>query len=559
MKRVWSSYNIKKSIKEYNPRKIQSMHGKKETNISSSLQMPQLKQKNYFPHDKKIFHKFNFKNMDDDIASLLDSIKVQTGFNKYSNIAGKKKIKKDRLVSAGTFVDMPVKSTKSNSGTKIRVESGVQFSKKKRNFSSKLNLTNFYQNNPNFVNSILSNSLSLINFNKNVSFLKNDAKSKISEKDDRLNKTINMANKNPFYNININLGTLITNQQSNKEKDDDGEKYIMDKDLEKFLQEKKDNLNDKNNIELLKIRTDYLIKFAKINELYKKLYLISDCFRVNFRKLYSSSIKSLIKYFDLCSNFLLNEIKVDKNNVSSWIKILNYIYNLCFQTSKLQKFFYDEIHFLKTENLSLQQNIINQESELNTNKNDLNKINKLIIKYDLNSKIKKGKQLDNYANSIKKKFTNRESDYVLTIFNLKQEIQNLTEVLNKNKPDLHLIESLKEQLNDINKKYDEEVDRLTKLNGQKSTDIQVLSQRESNLYEQINELENEINILKDREQNEQEKNIILNAKIENLNKINEKNNKIIEDLKNDIDNFKQKKDKEDLNNKVAKIVFLPPT
>ena len=173
--------------------------------------------------------------MDDDIASLLDSIKVQTGFNKYSNIAGKKKIKKDRLVSAGTFVDMPVKSTKSNSGTKIRVESGVQFSKKKRNFSSKLNLTNFYQNNPNFVNSILSNSLSLINFNKNVSFLKNDAKSKISEKDDRLNKTINMANKNPFYNININLGTLITNQQSNKEKDDDGEKYIMDKDLEKFL------------------------------------------------------------------------------------------------------------------------------------------------------------------------------------------------------------------------------------------------------------------------------------------------------------------------------------
>ncbi len=65
--------------------------------------------------------------------------------------------------------------------------------------------------------------------------------------------------------------------------------------------------------------------------------------------------------------------------------------------------------------------------------------------------------------------------------------------------------------------------------------------------------------LKDREQNEQEKNIILNAKIENLNKINEKNNKIIEDLKSDIDNFKHKKDEEDLNNKVAKIVFLPPT
>jgi len=249
---------------------------------------------------------------------------------------------------------------------------------------------------------------------------------------------------------------------------------------------------------------------------------------------------------------------VDENNQNFWTTILSYLHNFCFQTSKIQKFFYDELHFLKNENLALRQKLINQETELNTKTKELSQINKLIIKYDLNSKIKSGKKTDTYITNMKKKFTNQESHYVLTIHKLNQEIQSLTEALNKNKPDLQNTERLKEQLKELEKKYEDEVDKLSKLNGQKSTNIQVLTQRESNLYEQINDLENEISELKNKEKDEQDKNIILNAKIENLNKINEQNMKTIEELKNTIENYNQKDRKENENRNTAKIVLMAP-
>ena len=161
-------------------------------------------------------------------------------------------------------------------------------------------------------------------------------------------------------------------------------------------------------------------------------------------------------------------------------------------------------------------------------------------------------------NKIKNKFTSQESQYVLTIHKLNQEIQNLAKVLDQNKPNLQTIGILKEQLNQLGKKYENEVEKLSQLIGKKSNDIQILTQRESHLYGEINELENEINNLKNREQTEQDKNIMLNVKIENLNKINEKNLKIIEELKNNLNDIKLKNIKEKEGLKTGKILLLSP-
>ena len=206
----------------------------------------------------------------------------------------------------------------------------------------------------------------------------------------------------------------------------------------------------------------------------------------------------------------------------------------------------------------LKQKLENQEEELITKKKEINEINKLIIKYDLNSKIRIGKHADMQINKIKNKFTSQESQYVLTIHKLNQEIQNLTKVLDQNKPNLQTIGILKEQLNQLGKKYENEVEKLSQLIGKKSNDIQILTQRESHLYGEINELENEISNLKNREQTEQDKNIMLNVKIENLNKINEKNLKIIEELKNNLNDIKLKNIKEKEGLKTGKILLLSP-
>ena len=496
----------------------------------------------------------HIKDTSDETTALLDTIKVQTGINKYFNIAGSERgfEKSNRKVSSSTLCDMSEKSSKRIFSKREKVQSSINLNKKKRLFSSKFNFNKIWAQHG-YPSSMINSYL--VRFNSKKAILNRNI-----NKLDILSKTLSPKKEQDiFYNININLGTMINNQQDNKENQENKkEEETINKDVHKFLEERKNIKSYENNPDIIKLRTDYLIKFAKINEVLKKLKLVADCFRVNIRELYDSSIKSLIRFYDGCNNFLLNGIKIDENNSSTWTDALSYIYNFCAQSSKVQKLFYDELHFLKNENNVLKQKLSNQENELVTKRKEINEINKLIIKYDLNSKIQLGKKQELYIKDMKNKFTSQESYYVLTIHKLEQEIKNLKNVLNKNKPDLQIIDKLKEQIKNLEKTYREEIDRLSQLIGEKSNNIQVLSQRESNLYEQINELENEISNLKNKEIKEKEKNIVLNAKLENLNRIKEDKNKIIDELKNNIDNYKQNDTNEKEKFKTSKIILLAP-
>ena len=64
--------------------------------------------------------------------------------------------------------------------------------------------------------------------------------------------------------------------------------------------------------------------------------------------------------------------------------------------------------------------------------------------------------------------------------------------------------------------------------------------------------------MKNRENKEKKKNVVLNAKIENLNRLNEDKNKIIEELKNNIELIKQKDIDEKNNNQIANIILMSP-
>ena len=465
------------------------------------------------------------------------------------NIVGitKGKEKANRMISTGTFLDFSDRNSIRKLDNYERIKTS-NTSKKKRSFSSNLNLkkNEFGKND---INDKIKSYLIKLD-KKTINSIIN------KDNDDILNKTLSpKTEKKVYYNININLGNMINNKQINKQIKNDEE---INNDINKFIQEKKNNFYEYNNPEIIKKRTDYIIKITKINELFKKLKLATECFRINFKELYESSLKILIKYFDGCNNFLLHDVILNEQTSDYWMKNLNYIYNFYNQSAKIQKLFYDELLFLKNENMILKRKLTSQDAELNTKAKEINEINDLIIKYDLNSKIKIGKKQELYLKSLKNKFINQESQYILTIYKLKQEIHNLTEILEKNKPDLKLIEKLKEKIRTIDKKYENEIDKLTKINGIKHINIQVLSQRESDLTEQITELENKIQNLKNNEMNEQEKNIILSARIENLNRINEDKNKIIEELKNNNDKNEQKDIKEKENNKISNIILMSP-
>ena len=252
MKRAKSSYNY--NYKVLNLRKIKSNYNKNTENLENvnpiqirskklkSLNFNYLKERKYkVPKQKinqtNIFKKINEENRlylkDKSNKTLLDAIKIQSGFNNFLNLAGttKAKDKVNRMVSASTFCDFSDKNTIRIISNKKRTKSNdTNIANKKRNFSSNFN---FKKNGYNDVSNMVKSYLMKLN-KKNLDSLINNE----NENDDILSQTLSpKTEKKVYYNININLGTMVNNKQTNKEngKDDDAN----DNDFIKYLQKKK--------------------------------------------------------------------------------------------------------------------------------------------------------------------------------------------------------------------------------------------------------------------------------------------------------------------------------
>ena len=484
---------------------------------------------------------------------LLDTIKIQRKYkkNNYNNIVGHLKgvPKKKRIASAGTFCNFPLKEKEESILSHNKYNSSININSSKKyntkNFSNKINFKIYSDLNSN--SKTKSNSANIkskdkfINESSNIIFHNKELQNCLSPINPDFNSVMNFTNSN----------VLMNNKEETEKNETDS--------INKFLENSTAQNNYEKNPEILKLRMEYLIKFSKINDLFKKLAQVTDCFRVNFREMYNSGIKSLIRIFDFCNNYLLNEVKIGENiDINILSSIYQNIYKLCLQISKIQKFFFVELHYLSNENLNLKQKLNLQETELNQKNKEINEINKLINKYDLNSKVKIGKKLEFNVGKIKQKFTNQESSYVLTIYKLEEEIKNLTELLKQKKPDLTSQDKMKEKLKLLERQYEEEMGRISRSNIEKDMNLKLVLHRNSSLNDKISELENEIMCLKNKEEKDEENKIYYQAKIENLNKVIEKNKEIIESLKKENENYKQIKNKENISVKTSKIIFMSP-
>ena len=580
MKRARSSYNNlrrKRNLNESTISKNESINYYKEIGIDNSNHLQKeafsTMNKNYGinPNDYKSKYSIQLKrkNMYNELwnkstkenknLGLLDTIKVQSKYQKnhYNNIIGDIKgvVKKKRNVSAGTFCNIPIKGKENENKIKTY-----------HKFNSSININSLTKNNVRNLSSKINinSDLNTVTKSNSINIISN-SKEKEKEKENNKNEHSIIFQNKEIQNCFLSpLGSEIhhhsvINNYTTKINHEETEKN--DTDINKFLENNSKNIknNIEKNSEILKLRTEYLIKFSRINDLFKKLTLFTDCFRVNLREIYNSSIKSLIRIFDICNNYLLNDLKIgdkiDEKLISSMF--LN-LYNLCLQNSKMQQLFSGEFHYLKNENLSLKQKLNLQENELNQRNKEINQINKLITKYDLNSKVKIGKKIEFNISKIKQKFTNQESSYVLTIYKLEEEIKNLTELLKKTKPELSNQDKMKEKVKLLNMQYEEEIGKLSRINIEKDMNLKLLLQRNSSLNDKISELENEITKLKNKEEKDQEINIYCKAKVDNLNKIIEKNNIIIDNLKRENEAYKKIKNKENITIRTSKLIFMSP-
>ena len=310
------------------------------------------------------------------------------------------------------------------------------------------------------------------------------------------------------------------------------------------VQENKDNSKceinnekiDKNNMDTdsIKIKNKFLIKYAKIVEIYKNYTSNLDWIRVDYRKTFFNIVSNVSKCLEEYNQFILYEYKV--NNILSidiWSNSIKRFYDFCDEILKWQKMVIEEIRFVKKENIHLNKKLFHIENDLNIKDKEIKEINKNIIKYDLNN-VKIGKIALEKIEKIKKKYNNHESNYILAIYHLEKELKQLSEILVKNKIDTKKMEELQKNYDLIKEEFDKNKADNKENQYQSEKKIFLLTQYNNELNKKINNYEAEIKTIQNKENEYMDQIIILKSKIEYCNKIINQKDIAIDQLKTEI-------------------------
>ena len=418
-------------------------------------------------------------------------------------------------------------------------------------------ITNFNINSNNYRQNISLSSFENNNTNEN---LNNKYKLKYMPKR-KFNWNID---KNPFIflkedNKKSNKKRLFSANPSYKKKspliinENNNNFYVDRKNVVILKEENKLNIDEEINKhtynDILQFRNEFIFKYAHIAEKIDKLNTdyISHIEKKNEFKDFYYSIK---KVYEIINNLLLNKLKCDEIlNFSLWKDLISYHYNFFIIISDLIDFIFEENIKLKDEKEKLRQKNFEMEMNLNSKNDELNRINLYLKKYDYDSKLKNNKKNENKIYNEKKRFQIKENDYKLKIYNLEEEIKNLTKLLNINKvSELKLFENennlktKEEELKKIKDIFNNDLNELNVKNNMFKDVIENLKYENKKLEENIKNKNEEI----DKEKQEK---INYKIKYESLEDfIKEKDNlifnledkiKILEQNNNNINNFKE--------------------
>ena len=228
--------------------------------------------------------------------------------------------------------------------------------------------------------------------------------------------------------------------------------------------------------------------------------------------------------------------------------------------TSINKFFNLIINELKEkieENSKLVQRGNEQEMRCNQVTKELEKLQKFCENYDITSKMYLAKARENTINNIKNLFNKKENEYKINMYKMEDEIKDLTFLLNKNK-DYYTKYKEKEAEVITNKRQRDEYKYLyNKEIQEKILQNANDKDKEEELNKKVNELEDNIDELKEEIEGNKRKEIESNAKLSKMMMIlHEKNENIImlnEELEWYIrEYYKKKKELKSLENRVFK-------
>ena len=325
-----------------------------------------------------------------------------------------------------------------------------------------------------------------------------------------------------------------------------------------LIKKEKNIENNENNIDVKPINIDsekmttkniYRIKYGEISNLFNKIMPNNELIRpIHKEKFISMSNNIFTKFVSYI------KIVLEKTSDENYLKAL---YNFCEEVANWQKLVLDEMRYLKKENVNLDKKQKFFEKELNIKLCEIKEVNENIIKYDLN-KLKKGKLEEAKSEKIKSDFINVESNYIITIYRLKNEINNLNKIIAKSKEENKYNEKLKENIKKLTNELDKSKTWIFKNDlSQKHKDILVNFYIEE-LTRKIEEHDKEKEKIKDNEFKLSGEIVNLKAKINGLNDAIKEKDTIIFDLQNKFDKNKINSNNENVIGP-AKIKFISET
>ena len=322
------------------------------------------------------------------------------------------------------------------------------------------------------------------------------------------------------------------------------------------------NINKKTE---LKFKTQ--IKFSQnSSDWYKfKKYkgLISELRQREFDDIFNK----ILKLLDIQTLiFFANHEQNNKNNKEEEEKIilpdkLKKIISLGLEIGngiiKFTNLLFNELREKTEENSKLVQSKNEQEMKCNHVTQELDKLQKFCESYDISSKMYLAKARENTINNIKDFFHKKENEYKINLYKMEDEIKDLTHLLNKNK-DYYTKYKEKEAEVINNKRQRDEYKYLYNKEIQEKI-LQNASEKdkEEELNKKVNELEDNIDELKEEIEGNKRKEIESNAKLSKIMMIlREKNENILmlnEELEWYIREYNKKKNElKTLENRVFK-------
>ena len=259
-----------------------------------------------------------------------------------------------------------------------------------------------------------------------------------------------------------------------------------------------EEINKHSEVDTLKFRNEFILKYAKIAEYYKNNYRnykeainpkrISDFDYVYF---------NLDKLYEKTNRLILDEIKCDeKIDYNHWKNLIYFFFNFTNGIVNMIDFLYDEIKYSQNEKYELKKELTKLENDLNKKNSDLKQVSNYINKYKINKAYSAKKQLGSFK--LETDFLQKENTYILTIYKLEEEIRGLTELLQKNSISQEKLKSMQNDKEQKTKELDSARNKFNKEMNDVEIKMAFLRDQLDNFKMEKNEMQSEIKQLKDQ-------------------------------------------------------------